>query len=263
MLFNDRQLLSGIADFFRAVSIYMVLYDHHPIVRLIFQMGPNVIQHFIIGSFHFEHLQTLQDTSTYWVCLGPFSTVFCLIGIDAASRCDYRSNIDFVYFIWDNFERFSTTKFAISILPSDNVAAPQNVSSALPASTKLVYLKYYRALSDGRCLDKRNCNRCMVKNRLSLQMIYCCRQAEGDCFCIACKRQPPSLRDICADKYFREMRQFIFDTSTTFYQYVDAVDSGRVPKERLLPPGFPSIHISFTYSTFNAKFHSTCPGIRL
>ena len=96
-------------------------------------------------------------------------------------RIDYRSNVDFVHFIWDNFEWFSTRKFAITILPSDNIAAPLNLSSALPSSTKLFYLKYYRVLSDGLCLDKRNCNRCMVKNRLSLQMLCCCRRSEGDC----------------------------------------------------------------------------------
>ena len=65
-----------------------------------------------------------------------------------------------------------------------------------------------------------------------------------------------------ADKYFRDMRQFLFTTSTTFNQYVDAVVSG-VYWQRLLPPGFPSIHISFTYNSFNAKFHPSCPGIRL
>jgi len=44
---------------------------------------------------------------------------------------------------------------------------------------------------------------------------------------------------------------------------VDAVVSRRVPWERLLPPGFPSIIISFDYKSFEAKFHPTCPGIRL
>jgi len=72
------------------------------------------------------------------------------------------------------------------------------------------------------------------------------------------REKPPSLRDICADKYFCDMRQFIFTTSTTFNQYVDAVVSGRVLWERLLSPGFPSIHISFTYNTFSAKFYPTC-----
>jgi len=43
---------------------------------------------------------------------------------------------------------------------------------------------------------------------------------------------------------------------------MDVVVSGRVPWERLVPPGFPSIHISSTYNCFNAKFNPTCPGIR-
>ena len=34
-----------------------------------------------------------------------------------------------------------------------------------------------------------------------------------------------------------------------------------VPWERLLPPGFPFIIISFDYNSFEAKFHPTCPGV--
>jgi len=59
------------------------------------------------------------------------------------------------------------------------------------------------------------------------------------------------------------MRQFTFTSSTTFSQYVDAVVSGRVPWERLLPPGLPIIIISFDYNSFDDKFHPTCPGVRL
>ena len=65
----------------------------------------------------------------------------------------------------------------------------------------------------------------------------------------------------CFDKYFRDIRHFTFTTSTTFNQYVDAVVSGRVPWELPLAPGFPSILISFSYNSFDAKFHHTCPGI--
>jgi len=179
-------------------------------------MGPHVIQNFIIGFFHFEHLQSQHDTCFYRVRLGPFNAILCLIGIDADSRCNYSSNVDFVHFIWDHFERFPNRKFAITILPSHKVPAPLNLSSALPSSTKLVYLKYYRALSDGLCLDKQNCNRCMDKNRLSLQLLCGCQRSVGDCSCIACKTQPPSLRDICSNAYFRDMRQFTFTSSTTF-----------------------------------------------
>ena len=43
---------------------------------------------------------------------------------------------------------------------------------------------------------------------------------------------------------------------------MDSVVSGRVPFEQLLPPGFPSKIISFSYNFFDAKFRYTCPGIR-
>ena len=59
------------------------------------------------------------------------------------------------------------------------------------------------------------------------------------------------------------MRQLTSTSSTTFGQYVDAVVSRRVPWERLLSPGFPSILISFIYNSFADIFHPTCPVIRL
>ena len=174
----------------------MVVDDYHPIIRLIFQMGPHQIQHFIIGFFHFELLQTHQDTCIYRVRCGYFNAIMCFVGVDADSSCNYRSNVDFVHFVWDNFERFPNRKFTITILSSNNVPAPLNLSSALASSTKLVYVKYYRALSNGLCLDKRNCNRFMDKIQQSLQILSTCKQSVGDCICIACKRQPPSLRNI-------------------------------------------------------------------
>jgi len=172
MLYYDTMLCllhSWFSTIFRAGSVYMIL-DNHGIIRLIFQKGPNVIEDFIIGFYYFEILQTLHDTCIYRVRLGNFNTIIFFVGIDADSLCDYRSNIDFVYFIWFNFVQFSTRKIAINILPSDNVPPPLNLYFALPSTTKLLYLKYYRAISDSLCQDKRNCNQCMVKNRYSYKL---------------------------------------------------------------------------------------------
>ena len=181
MLFYDRKfcrLRNWYLNFFRAVSVYIIL-DDNPIIHLFFQRGPNIIQEFIIGLFYFQLLETLNDSCIYRVRLGHFNAIMFFVVIDAYLRCDYRSNFEFVRFIWDNFELFSTKKFAITLLPSDNVPAPLNLSFALPSNTRLVYLKYYRALSDGLWKDKRNCDQCMVKHRLSLQTFCCCRQSEG------------------------------------------------------------------------------------
>ena len=67
--------VAGFFKFFRAVSVYLVLDDDHPIIRLIFQKSENEIQNFIVGSFHFEILQVLNDSCVYRVRLGNFSAI--------------------------------------------------------------------------------------------------------------------------------------------------------------------------------------------
>ena len=91
------------SDFLRAVSIFMVFHYYHPNIRLNFEMGLHEIQHFIMGFFHFELLQTHQDTCIYRVSCGYFNTIVCFVGVDTDSRCNYRSNVDFVHFVWENF----------------------------------------------------------------------------------------------------------------------------------------------------------------
>ena len=119
----------------------MVLDDDNPILRLVFQKGQNEIQNFIIDSFHFELLQVLNDSCVYRVRLGNYSTIMFFLDVDADSRCDYRSNVEFVHFVWNNFEPFSVRIFAITFLRSVNVPAPLNISVALPSKTRLLYLK--------------------------------------------------------------------------------------------------------------------------
>ena len=76
-----------------------MILDDHPIIRLIFQKGPNVIQNFIIVFFDFELLQTHNDSCIYRARVGRFNAIMFSVGIDADSRCDYRSSVDFVHFV--------------------------------------------------------------------------------------------------------------------------------------------------------------------
>jgi len=190
----------------------------------------------LLDSFIFN-IFSHHDTCFYRVRLGPI-TRSCALLVSMLTRVvtTAQTLISCILF------GIILNGFLIENLPflyfRQTTAAQLNLSAALPTRSKLVYLKYYRALSDGLCLDKRNCEQCMVKNRLSLLLLCCCQRSDGDCSCIACKKQHPSLLDICADKYFRDMRQFTFTTFTIFSQYVDAIVSGRVSWERLLPPAF-------------------------
>ena len=96
-------------------------------------------------------------------------------------------------------------------------------------------------------------------NRANMQNLADCSQ-ESNCSCIICKRQPPSLRDMCSDIYFRNIQNFELTVFTTFEQYVSAVNSEQVHFEQLLPPEFPLIRIRFRYESFEIKFHRNCLG---
>jgi len=130
--------------------------DEHPTIRLIFQKGQKVIQNFNIGSFRFELVQVLNDSCIYGVRSGDFDIILHFYGVDADSRCDYRSIVDFVCFVWEHFERYPIRKLAITVLPLDN--APTLLRSE---DTRLLHLKHYRAISDGWWKDRENCAECL------------------------------------------------------------------------------------------------------
>jgi len=65
-----------------------------------------------------------------------------VFGVDVSARCGPLSNVDFTYFVWQNFEHISSKQYAITLIPS-------NIES-LSTPPRLMCLKYYRAASDGR-----------------------------------------------------------------------------------------------------------------
>ena len=145
-------LVVVIMDFinsFIAVSFIMIL-NEHLTIRLIFQKDQNVIQNFNISSVWFELVQVLNDSCIYRVRTGYFGILMNFYGIDADSRCEYRSNVDFVHFVWEHFERFPIRTFAITVLPLDNAPTPLRLED-----TRFLYLKHYRAFSDGRWKDRK------------------------------------------------------------------------------------------------------------
>jgi len=77
-------------------------------------------------------------------------TILVVFGIVTSSRCVPSSNVDFVHFIWQNFEQFAFKKYSITLLPSEDASDP-----------KIFYLKYYRAESDG-WKDSAQCFTCRL-----------------------------------------------------------------------------------------------------
>ena len=40
-----------------------------------------------------------------------------VFGVDDSTRCGPLSNVDFVYFVWQNFERTTSKQYAITLIP--------------------------------------------------------------------------------------------------------------------------------------------------
>ena len=132
-----------------------MILDDRPIIRLIFQKGQAVIQNFNIGSFQFELMQVINDSCIYHVRNDNFRMLMFFYSIDTDSRCNYRSKVNLVHFIWVHFERLSIRKFEIALLPKDS-ASPHHLFDTLLEDTRLFYLRYYRAESDDWWKDRKN-----------------------------------------------------------------------------------------------------------
>jgi len=154
------------------MSFFIILNDHHPNIRLIFQKSENLIPHFQIGSFQFELFQELDDCCAYHVRCGNFKIIIKVYGVDEDDSlfCNYRSNVDFIHFVWEIFERYPIQKFAITVLPRDNAPIPLRLEG-----TRLLYLKHYRALSDGWWKDRDNCFECVSNFQISLTAVSACQ----------------------------------------------------------------------------------------
>ena len=176
-------------------------------------------------------------------------------GVPSRMRCNYRSNVDFVNLIWDDFEHFNLKKFAITILPSDGAPAPLHLNQTSISDTKLLCLQHYGAASDG-WRDEFNCDNCVAEFMSETFRLCDCRMV-NDCDCKVCRRQPPSLSNICSSIIIR--RGFQLTPYTTFEEYAYGVESGFALVSQVLPPEFPVIRLFFKYDTFDRKLHRNCP----
>jgi hypothetical protein len=105
---------AGILNSFKAATIFIVLTDRPPplpLERLIFQRGPDIIGKIFVDAFRFLLEDSLPDEVIfiYYITNGDFCILFFL-GVDTSSPCGSRSNVDFLHFPRQNFERFSLKK---------------------------------------------------------------------------------------------------------------------------------------------------------
>jgi hypothetical protein len=154
---------------------------------------------------------------------------FFVFGVDVSARCGPLSNVDFAYFIWDNFDRMSAKQYALTLLPSDldsYSSTPPMINPAALTSPILLCLKHYRAASEG-WRDGANCDTC-VESYQSIVRSRCGCTNSKDCSFRICLRHPPSLFASALDVYTRMVHNlsgYELTSNTTYEQFVHAVES--------------------------------------
>ena len=116
-----------------------------------------------------------------------------VFGMDVSTRCGLVLNVDFTFFVWQNFERISSKQYAITLIPSDinSLSTPPSLLDLTSLSTPGLCLKYYRAASDG-WKEASNCDICVEQYQACVRTQCGCSLPET-CFCKICLLQPPSL----------------------------------------------------------------------
>jgi len=119
--------------------------------------------------------------------------MFTIYGIDITANCDTCSNLDFVTFIWQNFERFNFVRYALTHVRRDYLAL-----------LEMLCLKYYRAESGGWRNDIL-CGMCIARFHTRFQHATSYLRT-SDCRCTVCARQPPSLLGLASNHLFQLSR---------------------------------------------------------
>ena len=182
-------VVGGQLDTFDGITIFIALTDpwSTPILSWLFKNFeyPPALHFAIDEDFTFDLVNRVdadKDLFHYHVSYGGSTLQVSLMGLDTSEHCCPQSNIDLVYFMWENFLRFSYKKFAIALSSRSPQAQPE-----------LMLLKHYRVQSDG-WKDIGLCVECMDNHQEMILPFYGC-DLSVDCKCKMCTRQPPSLAD--------------------------------------------------------------------
>ena len=151
-----------------------------------------------------------------------------VFGIDVSTRCGPLSNVDFTYFVWQNFESISSKQYAITLIPSDiySFSTPSLIDLTSLSTPRMLCLKYQRAASDG-WKDASNCDICVEQYQACVITQCGCNLSEA-CFCSICLRQPPSLFGSGLHVYTKMVHiltNFQLTSDTAYEQYVYAIES--------------------------------------
>jgi hypothetical protein len=193
-----------------------------------------------------------EDSFIYIVTRKIFSIYIIVNGVDTTAATEVLYIVDFVYFFWQNMERFSFKKHAFPAIEEDD-------------KDRLLCLQQYRAASD--CLKySDDCDNCVEFYQDNLRPFTMCQQsvvaaAAAPCAFPICARQAPSIRDITLHAIHSiGFDRFELTVHTTYDDYRLAALSRHSEKlGNMLPPEFHKIPNRCRFESFDRKVQRDYP----
>jgi hypothetical protein len=221
--------MAGVFSSYTYASLFMAM-TNSPMLRRIFWQEPVPLDNFHTHGFLFEYVDVdaENEDNFYDISCDDFRMSFIFYMVDTTTNCDIPSNLDFVRFICQNYERFNFVKYSLTFVRRD-----------YPSLHEVLCLKYYRPESAG-WRDSKHCGSCVMKFQNKLRHMTLCLRP-NDCSCTTCRRKPPYLLASASKAIFQlvlDLDQIVLTSETTYSQYVRAVSSRRVLTRRLLLQNF-------------------------
>jgi len=100
--------MAGVFSSYNNASLFIAM-TVSPLLRRIFRQDPDFLNNFYTHGFlfGFAGADDKKDIFYYDISCDNIRMTFVFYGIDTTANCDTSSNLDFVRFIWLNYERFN------------------------------------------------------------------------------------------------------------------------------------------------------------
>ena len=116
--------MAGIFQTFNATSLFIAM-TNSPFLQLLFRLSPEPLDIFYFKEFLFVFLEADDEDILYYdISRGEFDMTIAIVRIETTGYCDPTSNLDFVHFIWSNYERFTFANTVQPLFPAKNRTYP-------------------------------------------------------------------------------------------------------------------------------------------
>jgi len=116
--------MAGIFQTFNAASL-LIATTNLSFLQLLFRLSLEPLDIFYFKEFLFVFLEADDEDILYYdISRGEFDMTIAIVRIETTGYCDPTSNLDFVHFIWSNYERFTFANTVQPLFPAKNRTYP-------------------------------------------------------------------------------------------------------------------------------------------